>query len=322
MKIETIAQNIVDNSEKKLKEIYFVACGGSLVDMYVANYLLEHESLTLISGWFTSNEFVKFPPKRLGKQSLVILCSHSGNTLETINAGKIAKKAGAQTVGFTFNEKADLLETADYSYIYDWGNEREVSNNPMALIMTLTVEVFERIEGYNNYSNFKEGLERIDTIVAHAEDLVQQRAKAFANARAGEKIFNVIGSGATFGQIYGFAICSLMEMQWLNAVPINSAEFFHGPFEVTDKELPFILTLSIGRTRSLDERVKKFLDRYAQKIEVIDAKELGLDLIDESVAEYFNPVLFYSVLSQYRKALANVRQHPLDVRRYMGKVKY
>ncbi|MFT8730247.1 MAG: SIS domain-containing protein, partial [Oenococcus oeni] len=311
MKIEeTIAQNIVDNSEKKLKEIYFVACGGSLVDMYVANYLLEHESLTLTSGWFTSNEFVKFPPKRLGKQSLVILCSHSGNTLETINAGKMAKKAGAQTVGFTFNEKADLLETADYSYIYDWGNEREVSNNPMALIMTLTVEVFERIEGYNNYSNFKEGLERIDTIVAHAEDLVQQRAKAFANARAGEKIFNVIGSGATFGQIYGFAICSLMEMQWLNAVPINSAEFFHGPFEVTDKELPFILTLSIGRTRSLDERVKKFLDRYAQKIEVIDAKELGLDLIDESVAEYFNPVLFYSVLSQYRKALANVRQHP------------
>ncbi|MDN7146263.1 SIS domain-containing protein [Liquorilactobacillus mali] len=322
MDIATIAENIIQKSDKKLKEIYFVACGGSLVDMYVSNYLIMHESMSLVSGWVTGNEFAKATPKRLGKQSLVILCSHSGNTPETVDAGIIAKKAGAQTVGFTFNENADLLKITDYSYVYDWGNEREVDNNPMALIMNLTVEVLRKIEGFENYSKFKDGLKKINSIVANAEDFVQQRAKNFAVARADEKLFNVIGSGATFGQIYGFAICSLMEMQWINAIAINSGEFFHGPFEVTDKELPFILTLSVGKTRYLDERVKSFLNSYAKKIEIIDAKELGLDLIDEEVAEYFNPILFYSVLAQYRKALGNVRNHPLDIRRYMGKVEY
>ena len=55
---------------------------------------------------------------------------------------------------------------------------------------------------------------------------------------------------------------------------------------------------------------------------VVDARELGLDVLPESVVDYFNPVLFYSVLCDYREALAKIRDHPLEKRRYMGKVKY
>ena len=135
-------------------------------------------------------------------------------------------------------------------------------------------------------------------------------------------MFYILGSGASFGHTYGFAICSLMEMQWLDAAPIHSGEYFHGPFEVTDKDKPYIVMESIGRTRPLDERAIKFLKKYAEKIEIVDAKELGLDLIDSNVAEYFNPILFYSVLCEYRAKLADIRNHSLEVRRYMGKVEY
>ncbi|MBL1893260.1 phosphosugar isomerase, partial [Klebsiella pneumoniae] len=38
--------------------------------------------------------------------------------------------------------------------------------------------------------------------------------------------------------------------------------------------------------------------------------------------EFFNPVLFYSIMCEYRSALADIRQHPLDTRRYMGLVEY
>ncbi|BDP82438.1 hypothetical protein EfmAA290_31140 (plasmid) [Enterococcus faecium] len=80
--------------------------------------------------------------------------------------------------------------------------------------------------------------------------------------------------------------------------------------------------MSIGRTRALDERAKRFLDKYAERVEIVDAKELGLDMISDEVSEFFNPILFYSILSEYRSALADVRNHDLDVRRYMGKVEY
>jgi fructoselysine-6-P-deglycase FrlB-like protein len=77
-----------------------------------------------------------------------------------------------------------------------------------------------------------------------------------------------------------------------------------------------------GRTRPLDERVVSFLDRHAGKYEVVDAGQLGIGTLPESVREYFNPVLFYSVMCVYRAALADVRNHSLDKRRYMGKVDY
>ena len=50
--------------------------------------------------------------------------------------------------------------------------------------------------------------------------------------------------------------------------------------------------------------------------------KLGIGVLPESVVDYLNPVLFYSVLCEYREALAKVRNHPLETRRYMGKVEY
>ena len=43
---------------------------------------------------------------------------------------------------------------------------------------------------------------------------------------------------------------------------------------------------------------------YAKRIEVIDAKDLGLSTIDASVVDYFNHSLFTNVYPVYNKALA------------------
>ena len=111
-------------------------------------------------------------------------------------------------------------------------------------------------------------------------------------------------------------------MQRLDAASIHSGEFFHGPFEVTDNHVPFILLMNEGRTRALDQRAQAFLNRYNDKTEVVDARELGLNALPASVVDYFNPVLFYSIMCDYRAALADIRQHPLSTRRYMGVVDY
>jgi fructoselysine-6-P-deglycase FrlB-like protein len=197
-----------------------------------------------------------------------------------------------------------------------------VQNNPMAITLALCLEVLQRVEGYPNYQDFRKALQQIDDVVAAARDKVRGRTKAFAETYQNEKLFYVLSSGASYGHAYGFAICSLMEMQWLHASAIHSGEFFHGPFEVTDKKTNFIVLTNEGRTRPLDLRVIAFLDRYAENYEVLDARELGLGVLPESVVDYFNPVLFYSVLCDYREALAKIRDHSLEKRRYMGKVEY
>lgn len=319
---KTIVKNVVKHNDGKISNVYFTACGGSLVDMYPAYYFLKSEAENLSTGWYTANEFVHVTPKKIGAQSIVFVCSHSGNTPESVKAAKVAQEKGAITIGLTFNPKADLLKYSDEKIIYEWGNENEVVKNPMAIVLDITSQILGQLEGYDKLAEFADGFNKIDTIVTNALAQVQDRTKRFADKYQHEPMFYILGSGASFGHTYGFAICSLMEMQWLDAAPIHSGEYFHGPFEVTDKDKPYIVMESIGRTRPLDERAIKFLKKYAEKIEIVDAKELGLDLIDSNVAEYFNPILFYSVLCEYRAKLADVRNHSLEVRRYMGKVEY
>lgn len=305
-----------------LKQVFLVACGGSLVDMYPANYFLNSESTVLHSYMMTANEFVHATPKTLGPQSLTIVCSHGGNTAESVAAAKLAQSRGSVTVTLTHNENADLIGFSDSNLLYAWGDDSQVINNPMAIILSLCVEALQQTGGYDGYADFQAGMAQIDGIIFRARQQVQARCAAFAERYSRESLFYILSSGASYGHAYGFAICSLMEMQWLNAASIHSGEFFHGPFEVTDMNTPWILMMNEGRTRALDERVRDFLRQYGNKVEIVDAKELGLGVIPASVVEYFNPVLFYSVMCEYRAALAKIRQHPLETRRYMGQVAY
>lgn len=322
MNVVNVINEINSQTEQGITEVYLVACGGSLVDMYPAKYFLESEAKKVVTGLYTANEFVHATPKRLNQDSLVIVCSHGGNTAESVNAAKVAKEHGAHTIGLTHNKDAALNEHSDYVFLYEWGEDSDVKNNPMAIILQLVVEVLNATEGYSDYEAFQSGIEKINGIIQKGEQQVADRTKEFAEKYKDEELFYVLSSGASYGHAYGFAICSLMEMQWLNAASIHSGEYFHGPFEVTDKETPFILLMNEGRTRALDERAKTFLLEYGEKVEIVDAKELGINTIADEVVEFFNPILFYSIMCVYREALAEVRNHPLETRRYMGKVSY
>jgi len=322
MTVQEIVEQIQIKKENGIKEIFLVACGGSLVDMYLSKYFLENEAKELKVFLYTSNEFAHVVPKSLGKDSLVVLCSHGGSTKETVQAAKIAKENGAATIGLTFNKEGELLKHSDHSILYQWGEDTNVKDNPMAIIFAIVVEAMKLNEGFEAYEKIQKGLEMVNGIIVRAGELVEKRAEQFAEKYQNEKMFYVMSSGASYGHAYGFSICSLMEMQWMHASAIHSGEYFHGPFEVTDKETPYILLMNEGRTRALDERALTFLQKYAEKVEVVDCKELGINTIDDEVVEYFNPIVFYSILSIYRAKLAERRQHPLETRRYMGKVAY
>ncbi|MNP55213.1 Fructosamine deglycase FrlB [compost metagenome] len=149
-----------------------------------------------------------------------------------------------------------------------------------------------------------------------------KRALTFAKNHKEDNVIYTMASGAGYGAAYMESICIFMEMQWINSSSIHSGEFFHGPFEITDAEIPFVIQISEGSTRPLDERALNFLNRYAKRVEVLDAKDLGLSTIDGSVVDYFNHSLFNNVYPVYNQALAAEREHPLTTRRYMWKVEY
>lgn len=321
MNSKEIIHDILDK-KGEIKTVFFTACGGSLVDLYPAKYFIASESSSIHSEFFTSKEFICASPKTLNENSITIVCSHSGNTPETVAAAELAKSKGSSVIIFTYNAGSKLDMPGVYNVIYDWGDDVSVADNPAAMCLSLMNELIYNLEDYAYYEQMNDGISKIDGIVKNAVKSVQPRTKVFADKYHAEPFLYVMSSGASWSQAYGFSICSLMEMQWMHSCYIHSGEYFHGPFEVTDKDVLYVLLMNEGKTRCIDERALSFLNRYASKIEVVDAKELGLSIIKDEVVDYFNPILFYSVMCEYRAALAQIRNHPLETRRYMSKVSY
>lgn len=306
----------------KITDVYFVACGGSLVDLYPVCYFVQSESKTVHSMYYTSKEFVVSAPKNLTKNSITIVCSHSGNTPEAIEAAKLAKSIGSYVIVFTNNEKAKINSDSFKVIVYPWGDNISVQDEPMGESYALMNELLKFQEDYAGYEKMKDGLSKIDSIIKRSVEVEKESAVNFADKYSKEPFLYIVGSGASFSQAYGFSICSLMEMQWINCCYIHSAEFFHGPFEVLDKDVLYILLMNEGRTRVMDERVLKFLKKYGSKYTAIDTRNFGIDSIDKDVVDYFNPFVFYKMACLYREELAKVKGHPTSVRRYMGVVEY
>lgn len=324
MEIKEIVSEILDKKAKEggVKQIYFVGCGGSLGALYPAKCFMEKESTRLASGWFNSNEFVHSTPKSFGKNSVLVAACHKGNTPETIRAAELGRRMGASVIVLTWLEESEIIQYADYVVHYTFGDNKDISREKPMCALLVAVELLQAVEGYQNYDRFMDGVSKIDLIVKKACNHVEKRARAFAESHRDDTFIYTMGSGAAYGAAYMESICIFMEMQWINSACIHTGEFFHGPFEVTDAEIPFVIQINEGSTRELDERALKFLKTYAKRIEILDAKELGISSIDSSVVDYFLHSLFNNVYAVYNMALAAERQHPLATRRYMWKVEY
>lgn len=324
MNVKNIIEEIAANKKEDggIKQVYYVACGGSYGAFYPAKTFLEKEANDIKVGIYNSNEFVYNTPKSFGKNSVLIVASHKGNTPETVKAAEVGKEAGVPVIALTWVKDSPITEHADYIVDYTFGDDKDMAGEKTIVGLMTAVEILNQTEGYDNYDKFLDGVSKIDRIVKSACKHVEKRALKFAKDHKDDSVIYTMASGAGYGAAYMESICIFMEMQWINSACIHTGEYFHGPFEITDAEIPFVIQLSEGSTRPLDERALKFLKEYGKRIEVLDAKELGLCKIDSAVVDYFNHTLFNNLYPVYNKALAEERQHPLTTRRYMWKVEY
>lgn len=307
----------------EIKSVYFVGCGASKSELYPAKYFLDANACELRTGHYTANEFVHATPAAVGAKSIVITCSLGGNTPETVAASQKAMDLGAQVIAVTHDGDSPLAKAAHYVIVHGFEKNYAAKLEKMTNVLSLAVEILNTYEGYAHYEDMQTAFDKIYDLIETAVSYVVPSAKAFADAYKDAPVIYVMSSGATHEVAYSFSICLLMEMQWMNSGSFHDGEFFHGPFEIVDKDVPFLLLMNEGRTRALDSRALDFLNRFGAKTTVVDGKDFALSsTIPSSVCEYFNPMVLTAVLRVYAEQLAIVRNHPLSQRRYMWKLEY
>jgi len=295
---------------EKITDIYLVACGGSYAQMLPCQYALERESASLAAHALNAAEFKARAPKRLGKNALVILCSHSGTTPETVEAATISRAAGALTISLEHT----------IGYVHE--PMKLGVDHSGAVLARLVFGILAITDGNDKGADLDKGLVQLSHLADEAIAAHKQKMLDFAEAHKRDSVIYTMASGASYGVAYAYAICILQEMQWIHSACIHAGEYFHGPFEVTDFDLPIIQLIGAGSSRPIDKRARKFAQKYTQRLTVFDAKDLGADKLPASVAEYLVPLIFSTLLRAYADKLAEAKGHPLTVRRYMWKMDY
>ena len=324
--VKDIVAQILDHAKATggIRRVVWVGAGGSNGGNYPAQYFMEHESREIASASYTSNEFVHATPAYIDQSALVVAVSMRG-TPETIEAARVARERGAATVA-VYVDESGLTEVCDYRVQYDSlaVDESNMGRTNSAVVLMIAMELVEQVEGYAEYQTAMDAFALIDPIYRKAFDYCQPLAAAWAQQNADRPCINVMAQGPLFGAAYVFSICNVQEMLQIDSCTISTCDFFHGPFEILDKRTSLFQLISVGRNRANDERGKRFVDEYGgDRIYQLDAKEIGLNDIPDSVSEYFNHLVFSPILNNvYMRALSAVTYKDYMTRRYMWKLDY
>ena len=176
-------------------------------------------------------------------------------TKETIEAAKVAKSLGAVTVS-QYVDESELTEVCDYNVQYGsiWEDDKDQSKTNAGNALRMAMAIVDVVEGYEHYEEAMDAFTKIQPAYVKAREYCAPLAEKWAEQMKDEKCITVLASGPAYGSGHIFSTCNILEMLQIHSPTFNSCDFFHGPFEITDKNQAFVLLVADGRTRKADER--------------------------------------------------------------------
>ncbi|AZO12008.1 MULTISPECIES: SIS domain-containing protein [unclassified Mesorhizobium] len=322
-----VGQALASLHARRVSHVFLVGCGGSLSVMMAGKYFLDRHAASLASDAYNAEEFIGRDPRRLGPAAVVILCSQTGTTKETVRAARHASARGAVTIGMTLDPKSPLAEAVDhvvgYQASYTTGAPIDSACSNYGVLYMLLAGLLDQTDGSALLPPLLDSLAQLQPAIERAHRRYAGLFEDFAPRFADQQAIYTVASGAAYGAAYSFSICVLMEMQWYDSQAIHANEFFHGPFEVVDRDANFVVMLGLDETRPLAERARDFLLKYGNpdRILLMDAAELDLSGMDARFKPYLVPLVLFDALWRFAYRLADLRRHPmLEGRRYMKKL--
>ncbi|WP_430599662.1 SIS domain-containing protein [Enterococcus sp. DIV0179] len=316
--IEKIADKI---SKDGYKNIFFIASGGSwVVSQTFEYYWKQHSSIPVFNE--IAAEYVLSNNKQVTRDSIVILQSKSGDTTETVKAAQMLKEKNIRTIGIVRKGDSPLANSVTYPIVENVVNLDGSDPENVAMIFLLFRLLYNQNE-FAQYDKLVKSLENLPQALVSVRKQADKFAEDFSNNFYQEEYQMWVGGGSLTGKTYSFAMCVLEEMLWIKTKSIHTAEFFHGSFEVLDEDTCCVLVKGEDVTRSIGERVEKFMEKIgSKKFSVIDTKDYKLEGIDDDFREIFGQMIVTGVVDRISVYLERDRDHSLDTRRYYRVMDY
>ncbi|MBA3397763.1 MAG: glutamine--fructose-6-phosphate transaminase (isomerizing) [Deltaproteobacteria bacterium] len=232
-----------------IKRIIFIACGTSYHASMVGEFLVEAMARIPVEVDLAS-EF-RYRDPILGPGDLVVAVSQSGETLDTMEAIREAKKKGAKVLAISNVLESSIPRLADYAFYTHAGPEIGVASTKafttQLVAMALLAIHLGRRTGKLTKERARELLADLVALPSKMRDVVEGSAQIQAIARrygaANGCLF--LGRGAQYPIALEGAL-KLKEISYIHAEGYAAGEMKHGPIALIDEHLPVVVIAPRG----------------------------------------------------------------------------
>ena len=235
--------HVSDDVLREVGKVFVVACGTAFHSGLVAKYAIEHWTRLPVEIEIAS-EF-RYRDPVLGPDTLTLAVSQSGETIDTLEAARHARRQGSQVIAVTNTVGSSLAREADGVLYTHAGPEIGVAaTKTFATQMVsqyLVALYLAQVRGTKFPEEIAEILEELDELPAKVQRTIgldgQVRAIAERYRDARDMLF--IGRHTGYPAALEGAL-KLKELSYLHAEGHPAGELKHGPIALIEDGVPVV----------------------------------------------------------------------------------
>ncbi len=243
---DSIFDGVVIDSKflRNIQRIYIIACGTSYHAALVGKFLIEDFSRIPVEADIGS-EF-RYRNPILGRDTLLLAISQSGETADTLAGLREAKKRGAHTIAICNVFGSTLAREADrVIYTYAGPEIGVASTKTFVTQLSILFLIALRMGRELGYISTKEGKSLIEDLIKIPHQMEQllkssKKVSEIAQKYLHARDFLYLGRGINYPIALEGAL-KLKEISYIHAEGYPAGEMKHGPIALIDRDMPVVI---------------------------------------------------------------------------------
>jgi len=287
-RIDLSEDGVPDDVLRDCERVCVVACGTAMHAGLVAKVLIQSK-LNMYMDVEYASEFMYEDPV-IDNKTLVLAISQSGETIDTLEALKYARKKGARSIAVINVKGSSIARESDYVMYTAAGPEIAVASTKayttQLITLFLLVGRMARVRGIFDDAAEKEYLENLLQAPEKMQEVLDQKYDIHKIAREmlDAKDAFMIGRGLDYSILLEGAL-KLKEVSYIHTEAYASGELKHGTIALITENTPVVA--AVTQTKLKDKELSNIREVQSRGASVVLLIKDGFDLADAEYADVF-----------------------------------
>ena len=270
-------EGIPDQILKDCKRICVIACGTAMHAGLVGKSLIQamigiHVDVVMASEFMYNDPVVN-------KDTLVIAISQSGETIDTLEALKFARKCGSPSISVVNVKGASIARASEYVIYTNAGPEIAVASTKayttqlaVLYLITARMAMARGLWGEERLLSFMNELQRVPQVMAKVLDTKEEIHRLAGVILNAQDVF-MIGRGLDYSILLEGSL-KLKEVSYIHSEAYASGELKHGTIALITEDTPVVAVVTQDKLKSKElSNIREVQSRGARVVLLIKENE-------------------------------------------------